>query len=82
MAEPIDVIVPSPQRIQTDIRALKGDMAALRVESAQHSTKLEAIEGYLTYRLGLTTRNVADIEAIQAQIAEIKRRLEALEARP
>jgi hypothetical protein len=83
MAEPTDAIVPILQRIQTDVAETKRELAR-KIDGAtailaQHSEKLEAIEGYLTYQLGITGRTVADIEALKAEITAIKKRVDALE---
>jgi len=86
MAEPADLIFPILQKIQADIadgrRSLEAkinDVAEMTLESRE---KLDAIEGYLTYNLGVTSRTVADVEGLKASIAEMLRRIEALEARP
>jgi hypothetical protein len=85
MPEPIDVIIPILQRIQPDIADAKRDLDrkidANTATLADHGEKLETIEGYLTYGLGLTTRHAADIEALKAEIVSIKKRVEALERR-
>jgi hypothetical protein len=85
MAEPTDVIVPILQRIQADIADSKRDLGS-RLDSvtetlSHHSEKLEAIEGYLTYGLGLTARNSADIETLKSEIDDIRKRVDALERR-
>lgn len=85
MTEPSDAIIPILQRIQADIPETKRDIGR-RIETigetlAHHGEKLEAIEGYLTYGLGLTARNSSDIETLKADIEEIKRRVAALERR-
>jgi hypothetical protein len=79
MPEPTDVILPILQRIQTDVAALNRKVDAQGTTLAQHTNKLDAIEGYLTYQLGITTRTIADVEALKTDILEIKRRVEVLE---
>jgi len=64
MVEPTDVILPILQHIQTDIAAL-----TRTVDS--HTEKLDAIEGYLTYQLGIGSRTIADVEALKSDIREI-----------
>jgi len=83
MAEPTDAILPILQRIQTDVAETKHELGR-KIDGAismltQHSEKLESIEGYLTYQLGITGRTVADIEALKAEVAAIKKRVDALE---
>jgi hypothetical protein len=46
---------------------------------ARHTEQLETIEGYLTYELGLSARARADIQALQAEIKIVKKRLAVLE---
>jgi hypothetical protein len=80
MAEPADVIVPILQRIQA-IGRLDRKVDQANETLVHHSEKLEAIEGYLTYGLGLTARNSADIETLKSEIDDIKKRVDALERR-
>jgi hypothetical protein len=58
MAEPTDAIFPILQRIQADIASLARKVDAQGEILAQHSEKLDAIEGYLTYQLGIGTRTI------------------------
>jgi hypothetical protein len=79
MPEPIDVIIPILQRIQTDIAALSRKVDAQSDRLEQHTAKLDAIEGYLTYQLGITSRTIADVENLKSDILGIKKRVETLE---
>jgi hypothetical protein len=79
MPEPTDVIVPILQRIQADVADTKREVAGNTTLLTRQGERLEAIEGYLTYQLGITGRTVADIEALKADVAAIKKRVEALE---
>jgi hypothetical protein len=79
MAEPIDVILPILQRIQADVAALGRKVDAQGEVLARHGEKLDAIEGYLTYQLGITSRTIADVEVLKTQILDIKKRVESLE---
>lgn len=79
MPDPSDMIIPLVQRIQIDVADTKRKVDANTDTRAHHGEKLEAIEGYLTYGLGLTSRNAADIEALQEEIKAIKRRIDTLE---
>jgi hypothetical protein len=83
MPEPTDAVLPILRRIQTDLaetrrelgRKIDTNTAAL----ADHGERLVSIEGYLIYELGLTTRAKADIQAIQAEVKAIKKRIAVLE---
>lgn len=79
MVEPTDVIVPILQRIQTDLAALTGKVDAQGEVLAEHGTKLDAIEGYLTYQLGMTSRTMANVESLKSDILKIKKRMDAFE---
>ncbi|MEX0852535.1 MAG: hypothetical protein WD036_04525 [Bauldia sp.] len=74
MVEPTDAVMPILKRIQSDV-------ADVKRSQGEHGEKLDAIEGYLTYSLGITQRHVADIESLKEQIAEVRRRIAALEKR-
>jgi len=76
MPEPTDAVLPILRRIQGDIADTRRELGR-KIDS--HGEKLEAIEGYLTYELGMTTRAKADIRAIQAEMKVVKKRLAALE---
>ena len=81
MVEPIDVILPILQRIQTDIAALTRTADSRTERLDAHTEKLDTIEGYLTYQLGIGSRTIADVEALKSDIREIKRRVEVIERR-
>lgn len=81
MAEPTDAVIPILRRIQSDVSGLGRDMTEVKHTLAEHSEKLDSIEGYLTFSLGIQQRHVADIESIKEQITEVKRRLAILEKR-
>jgi hypothetical protein len=83
MPEPTDAIVPILQRIQADLAETKRDLGR-RIDAngatlTRMGEKLEEMNGYLTYQLGITGRTVADLETLKTEIAAIKRRVEALE---
>ena len=79
MAEPTDAILPILQPIQADIAALTRKVDAQGEVLAEHTEKLNAIEGYLTYQLGISSRTIADVETLKSDIREIKKRVEVLE---
>jgi len=82
MPEPTDVIVPILQRIQADVadsrRELGRRLDVIDETLGHHGEKLEAIEGYLTYGLGLTARNSSDVEMLKTAIDDLKKRVDAL----
>jgi len=83
MPETTDAVLPILRRIQADIADTRRELSR-KIDSntetlAGHGERLESIEGYLIYELGLTTHARADIQAIQAEMKSLKRRLAALE---
>jgi hypothetical protein len=79
MVESTDAILPILQRMQADAADTKREIEKIHVTLGQHGRKLDAIEGYLTYQLGISSRTIADVEALKSDILEIKRRVEVLE---
>ena len=82
MPEPIDAIMPILQRIQADISAIRGRLDDMGEQLFANTSKLEAIEGCMTYHMGLTSRQGSDIEHIQAEMKAIQTRIAAFETRP
>jgi len=68
MPEPIDAIMPVLQRIQADIADSKRDLGdkidRLSAQAAENTQKLDAVEQYIIYRLGLTSKNSVDVETL------------------
>jgi hypothetical protein len=66
MPEPTDAVLPILRRIQENL-AETGRELGRKIDShtrilASHSEKLDSIEGYLVYQLGLSSRDRADIQ--------------------
>jgi cob(I)alamin adenosyltransferase len=61
MPEPTDAVLPILQRIQSDLadarRSLEAKINNVAEMTLHNSEKLEAIEGYVTYQMGMTTQN-------------------------
>ena len=85
MPEPIDAVFPILQRIQGEVAETKRELGrkidANTATLGEQGRKLDAIEGYLTYSLGITTRNIADVEVLKTEIQAIKQRVDGLEGR-
>jgi len=84
MPEPTDAVLPILRRIQENL-AETGRELGRKIDShtrilASHSEKLDSIEGYLVYQLGLSDR--ADIQALQAKMKAMEKRVTALERPP
>jgi hypothetical protein len=79
MSEVTDIIVPILQRIQGDIGELKRKVDSLEAVVRAMSDRMDKIESYVTYSLGLISQNKADIDRHGRSLLEIARRVEALE---
>lgn len=83
MPEPVDITVPLLQRLQGDLAEfrgeMRGEMRRIGERLEQNAEKLETIETHLTFGLGLIVQSAADVEALQNEMKDIKRRLEVLE---
>jgi hypothetical protein len=79
MPEPTDAVLPILRRIQGDLADTRQVLGRHTEMLERQGEKLESIEGYLTYELGMSTRARADIQAIQTEIKVIRKRLAALE---
>jgi hypothetical protein len=74
MSEVTDLVMPTLQKIQTDLAEMK------RVQ-AEHSQRFEDMEIYLAYATGIETQNKQDLRNVK-KIRNVKQRLQALESRP
>jgi hypothetical protein len=79
MPAPTDAVMPILQRIQEDLAETRRELGR-KIDS--HSEKLDSIEGYLVYQLGLSSRDRADIQALQAKTKAMEKRVTALERPP
>ena len=82
MSEVTDLIIPVLKRIQTDIAELKTGQDRLAAKVDGLTGRFDALEGYLTFSMGLTSRNTADIDTIREDIKEMRRTFVAGEATP
>jgi hypothetical protein len=79
MPAPTDAVMPTLRRIQEDLAETRRELGR-KIDS--HSEKLDSIEGYLVYQLGLNTRDRADIQPLQAKTKAMEKRVTALERPP
>ena len=79
MPAPTDAVMPILRRIQEDLAETRRELGR-KIDS--HSEKLDSIEGYLVYQLGLNSRDRADIQALQAKTKAMEKRVTALERPP
>jgi hypothetical protein len=79
MPAPTDAVMQILRRIQEDLAETRRELGR-KIDS--HSEKLDSIEGYLVYQLGLSSRDRADIQALQAKTKAMEKRVTALERPP
>jgi chromosome segregation ATPase len=82
MSEIKDMVLPMLQSIQTEQRALRARVDGIAENVAETKDDVEAIKGYITYQMGLTSQNQSNIEDIKKDISDLKRRIAELEQRP
>jgi hypothetical protein len=79
MPAPTDAVMPTLRRIQEDLAETRRELGR-KIDS--HSEKLDSIEGYLVYQLGLSSRDRADIQALQTKTKAMEKHVTALERPP
>ena len=75
MSEVTDIVVPILQRMQTDLGDLKRKVETM-------SDRLDKIEDYVTYSLGVISQQKVDIDRHGRAILDHARRIETLETTP
>jgi hypothetical protein len=80
-----DMVVPLLQKLQQDVAAgfkrVDAKVTNIAENVAEVKDDAEAIKGYVTYQMGLTSQQQSHIEDIRKEIADLKSRMAALEAR-
>ncbi len=71
-----------PEPIEADISAIRGRLDDMSDHLLANTSKLEAIEGYMTYHMGPTTRQASDIEHSQSELKAVQARMTGVETRP
>lgn len=79
MSEVTDIVVPILQRLQVDMADVKRELTGVNGELTGVNQRLDALEGYVTYSMGLNERSRFDIQRLQADFAGFRSRLEELE---
>jgi hypothetical protein len=79
MPEATDAVLPILRRIQENLAETRRELGR-KIDS--HGEKLDSIEGHLVYQLGLSSRDRADIQALQAKKKAMEKRVTALERPP
>jgi len=82
MSEITDIVVPILQRLQADMGELKRKVDRLETLYSDIADRMEKIESYVTYSLGLISQNKADIDRQGRSLLELARRVEVLEQSP
>ena len=79
MSEVTDIVVPILQRLKTDVGDLKRNSDKLEALVEAMADRLDKIESYVTYSLGLISQNKADLDRQGRSLLEVARRVETLE---
>ena len=79
MSEVTDIVVPILQRLKTDVGDLKRISDKLEALVEAMADRLDKIESYVTYSLGLISQNKADLDRQGRSLLEVARRVETLE---
>jgi septal ring factor EnvC (AmiA/AmiB activator) len=79
MAEPEGHTLEFLKRIQAGLADLKRGQAEHTKRFDHLDEQIDAMSGYVTWSMGKSSENRADIENILAEIDELKARLSALE---
>jgi hypothetical protein len=70
MPAPTDAVMPILRRIQEDLAETRRELGR-KIDS--HSEKLDSIEGYLVYQLGLNSRDQAKTKAMEKRVTALER---------
>ena len=85
MADPEDAILPILKKIQRELSDFRLSSEAKINDIAENlldmKEDISTIQRDMLMHLGLTTRHRADFEDLREEVAEIKSRIAALEAR-
>jgi archaellum component FlaC len=85
MSEIKDMVIPMLQKLQQDVSAgfkrVDGKVTNIAENIAEMKDELDAIKGYVTFQMGLTSQQQSNIDDLRKDIADLKRRISALEGR-
>ena len=81
MSEIKDMVMPMLQSIHTEQRAMRARVDGISENVAEIKDDVDAIKGYMTYQMGLTTQQQSNLDDIRKDINDLKRRMAVLETR-
>ncbi|MEM0987145.1 MAG: hypothetical protein AAGJ32_12940 [Pseudomonadota bacterium] len=79
MAEPESQTLEVLKRIQADLAAVREDVAGNKSLLEDAVEEREALAGYITHAVGLSSETRVDIDMIRKDIKTLKDRIKALE---
>jgi predicted nuclease with TOPRIM domain len=79
MSEVTDLVMPVLQKIGAEQSSMKSMLADHSAKLNEVGETLEALSGYNTCQMGLTSRNQSDIKELQGQVKELTKRVSVLE---
>ena len=84
MSEIKDMVMPVLQRLQADTAEFRRETkSVLSDHSAKFNElgeKFDALSGYITYQMGMTTQGQSDIQELQKQYKDLAKRVGKLES--
>jgi hypothetical protein len=85
MSEIKDMVVPMLQKLQQDMATnfkwIDAKVTSISETVLETKEEVEAVKGYITYQMGLTSQHQTLIDAMRKEMADLKRRVSALESR-
>ena len=80
MSEIKDMVMPVLQRLQADVSGIKSTLAEQSARFNELGEKFDALSGYITYQMGMTTQGQSDIQELQKQYKDLAKRVGKLES--
>lgn len=81
MAENRDLVLPILQKMQTDLTALRAKVDDIAERQLADSERIDAIHTSVVFHMGRTLEGEAQIDTLRKDLADLKRRVAALESR-
>ena len=79
MSEVTDLVMPVLRKIQNELASLRAKVNDVAETTLRSEQRLEALETYTTYDLGMIGRHAVELEEVRALRRGIQARVAALE---
>jgi polyhydroxyalkanoate synthesis regulator phasin len=80
MSDVDNLVLPILQKLQQDMSGVRASLLEVKEAVFNNGEKLDTIESYMTYHMGITLQHKADMEIIHDEISNLKKRVAELEA--